>query len=52
MIEFFKTRFFQGSTHAGFAAAMQAAKFFFPQYAGIFDAATGLFSAVAIAVNN
>lgn len=52
MLNFFKSRLSQGSTHAGLAAAMQAAKFFFPVYAGVFDAATGLLSAIAVVVNN
>lgn len=38
------------STHAGLAALSQALKFFAPQWGAVFDAATGLFAALAVAM--
>ena len=52
MLDFLKSRFSQGSSHAGIAALLQASKFFFPAYTPVIDAATALFAAVAVAVNN
>ncbi len=37
------------STHAGIAAAAQAAAFFLPQYAGIFAGLTMIFGGAAVA---
>lgn len=42
----------QGSTHAGLATLLQAAKFVFPQYAAVLDAGTALFGAIAVAIND
>lgn len=36
------------SSHAGFAALLQAAKFFFPAWGAVIDAATALFGALAV----
>jgi hypothetical protein len=42
-----KARAKEPSTHAGIAAGLQAAAFFFPQYAAIFHAATVAFGTIA-----
>lgn len=43
-------RITEPSSHAGLAAASQGLKFFWPAGAGILDALTALFAAIAVAL--
>jgi len=40
----------EGSTHGGLAMISQVLKVMAPQYAGIFDALTALFAAIAVTI--
>jgi len=44
------SRFTEPSSHAGIAILLQAAKAFFPEYAGVIDGATAFFGALAVAL--
>jgi len=44
----FLQRLTEPSTHAGVGILLQAAKAFFPQYAGVIDSATAFFGSLAV----